>query len=86
MHLPAPVTPSFSEDLISVAKLTEKCNKVLFTKKQCLLLGPSDTLDKELVVGKKGTDKVYRLQEKLTRPKKNHALKTPSDVPKDGSE
>lgn len=67
-HLPALVAPSFIEDLISVAQLTAKGNMVLFTKNQCLFLGPSDTLDKGLVIGQKGKDNLYRLQYKITKP------------------
>ena len=40
IHIPALVAPSFSEDLISVAQLTKKGNKVLFTKETCFIIGP----------------------------------------------
>lgn len=41
IHLLALVAPEFGEDLISAAQLAAKGNKVVFTKTNRLLLGPS---------------------------------------------
>lgn len=41
INLPALAASPFEKDLIAVSQLTAKGNKALFTKTECLILGPS---------------------------------------------
>lgn len=59
LRLPNLVASTFGEDLISVAQQTMKGNKVLFTNKSGLLLGPSENLDEGTIIGVKGNDNLY---------------------------
>lgn len=74
MHLSALVAPIFGEDLISVVQLTTKGNKVVFTKNNCSLHGPSDTEDQGSIIGVKGSDNLYRLRKSLAKPKKHGVM------------
>lgn len=75
IHLPALAVPRFSEDLIPVAILTSKGNKVVFTKENCLLLGPSALLYKGIINKTKYQDKLYIIDTKLAKPNKQQAMK-----------
>ena len=86
LHLTALVAPSFGEDLISVSQLTKKGNKILFTKNECLLLGPSASIKQGIVIGTKGKDNLYRVKAKLTMPKGHQVWNAKGDLPKEVSE
>lgn len=74
--------PTFGEDLIYVTQLTAKRNNVLFTKDSCLLLGPSSNISQGAIIGQKGKDNLYRLNAKITMPKKHQVLNENLDLPK----
>ena len=82
MHIPALVAPSFKEDLISVAQLTRKGNKVVFTNKTCLLLDPSASLEQGTIIGERGSDNLYRLKGNITKPKSHQVWNAAIDLPK----
>lgn len=86
LHLHALVAPPFGDDLISVAQLTRKGNKVVFTKQSCLLLGPSANLNEGTIIREKRKDNLYRLTEKLTKPKGHNVSNAKLDLPKQNSD
>lgn len=86
LHLRAIVAPTFGEDLKLVAQLTQKGNKVLFTKQPCLFLGPSANIDQGIIIGEKGSDNLYMLMSTLTKPKGLHVLNAQLGLPKENSE
>lgn len=62
VHLTALMTPNFGEDIIAVSHFTAKGNKVVFTKKNCLLAGPSYSLEEYYIVRTESKDTLYRLK------------------------
>lgn len=81
VYLRALVAPTFSEDLISVAQLTAKGNKILFTKEYCHFLDPSEFLHEGVIIVRKSSDNLYRIRTTLTRPYKQQVIKTQIDLP-----
>lgn len=86
LHFHAIVAPTFGKDLIPLAQLTPKGNKVIFTKQSFLLLGPSESIELGVIIGEKGRYNLYRLKEKLTKPNSHSVYNKNANSPKTDSE